>query len=294
MKLIIMLYLILCYFIYLDTFFLCNTLKSTWKSSLKSKKANKSSRSKVAEQLSFNNRQIRKIMIKQELIKDIESRKHNRKSDSKANQNSTIKSYLFAFINPNTAETVISNINFKNEFESSNPEYKNKNYQVIYNNFVLAAKAVYINDYDQTGWSKISIETFSIVDSTQQSYLAGYLEGKIAAETIDKFYNNIDYNHKNTKGKLIKKYYLQIKDFFNNLLNEFKKNLLSPEKFLLEVSDDPEVWNKILLGWYQFTGLYEGYTSEAKEKNLTLITESEMLLLQADGEMFELLRKKII
>lgn len=229
----------------------------------------------------------KKLKINDSITYDQLFREHNNKSSS--NFSISLKAYYCT-----EAKEILLEEASKNDIDitTSNNVKSNK---------LLSAKIKYINEYTKTGWSKLSIETFNSIQAEEQAYLAGYLEGKITSQTISDFYDNIDYNHLYTKGGDIKKYYKQIKVFFSNMFKQFNNNIDNPSKFLFQITEDTNVWDKMLLGWYQFLGLYEGYlnsfnSSQSNNQNkikLSKISIGEMLMLQADGEMFELIRKII-
>lgn len=135
----------------------------------------------------------------------------------------------------------------------------------------------------QKGWDKLSVETYKNVNPYLQSYFAGYLEGRLTANDIYHFYNNIRVNNKN-----------KIKDF--EAMRAFFKTVdINVGKKILEFNKmekkDKEYWSKLILGYSQIKGLKNGYNFQMlKEGQKQKVLEIEdLLILQSDGEIPELL-----
>lgn len=115
--------------------------------------------------------------------------------------------------------------------------------------------------------------------------MAGYLEGRATAIDIFHFYDNMRYNNP-------KKFqFQQMKNFFNDVVFNLQKKIKNIES----VKEDQNiVWTKLLLGYTQLEGLLHAYTYEMKRLGKynedSKLDLADLLILQADGEVPELLR----
>ncbi len=132
-------------------------------------------------------------------------------------------------------------------------------------------------------WDKLSVETYKYANPFLQTYFAGYLEGRMTANDIYNFYNNIRVNNKPNAIDFenMRKFFKSVNIYISKKLSEFpnmKKN-------------DKEFWSKLILGYSQLKGLKNGYNFEILRnggKNKTLEIE-DFLIIQSDGEIPELL-----
>lgn len=153
----------------------------------------------------------------------------------------------------------------------------------ITNNDSVVAYASIIRDFSEKGWDKLKVNSFNLngkVDAFVQSYLAGMAEGRITAEEINKFIIAKDMN--NPENKQIKK----IIEFFEQVHKNLTKKILE----LKNVTDKNEqiTWIRMLLGYSQLRGVYDGYQFEKNRKKLSELSIGRLLLIQADGELPEL------
>jgi hypothetical protein len=175
--------------------------------------------------------------------------------------------------------------------------YKNKkgkfllaNKKLDSNHLSLVAECHFHKTINQKGWDKISINTYKTAGPYQQAYFAGYLEGRMTSEDIYHFYNNL---RANNQGKH-KKSYAKMYDFFTKVAESFGKRVIKMKNQANSMSyEDRKFWSRIILAWTQLEGLIKGYTFETTRKGLLnqrKLTIADFLILQADGEVPELLR----
>lgn len=138
-------------------------------------------------------------------------------------------------------------------------------------------------------WDKLSISAYKIEGSNSyiQSYLAGYLEGRATAMDIFHFYNNL---RENTKKKE-RTYWERMKKFFSEVVSVMQNRV----KNIKYIQEDTLTWTRLFLGYSQLEGLINGYTYEMKRLNKYnedkyKLDLADFLILQADGEVPELLR----
>jgi hypothetical protein len=167
------------------------------------------------------------------------------------------------------------------KFLISNKELKGESME-------LAAECNFSKVINEKGWDKVSINTFKAVNPYQQAYLAGYLEGRMTAGDIFNFYNNLKLNnidkHKIGYSKM-ENFFEKVAISFTSRINKIKinENLSHEEK---------KYWSRIILGFTQLEGLFNGYNYEMNRLNKKdkLMTFADFLILQADGEVPELIR----
>ena len=136
----------------------------------------------------------------------------------------------------------------------------------------------------EKGWDKLSLvlnpHKSSDVSPFLLAYMGGYLEGRLTAEDIKNFLENMEFNLKkqDPQNRIIR----AIKTFFRNvdenLYNNISKKLISEE--------EKKFYYRIYLFYAQLRGLLEGINISLSRK----ITIGELLLIQADGEIPELMR----
>jgi hypothetical protein len=133
----------------------------------------------------------------------------------------------------------------------------------------------------------LSVHTYKAGKAYQQAYFAGYLEGRMMSNEIYDFYDNLRINN----GKKKSKSFELLKNFFNTVvvhLSNKVKNIANIEKL-----EDRKYWSQLALSYSQLEGLHKGYNYEVtkrgeyEKKNLTI---ADFLILQADGEIPELMR----
>jgi hypothetical protein len=175
--------------------------------------------------------------------------------------------------------------------------YKDKNGNFILsasklndNSQTLVAECYFNKVIDKKGWDKISINTFKSANSYQQAFLAGYLEGRMTADDIFNFYNNLRQNNMRKHKAPWDKMY----NFFNEVAVNFSKRIHDMRNNPKAKSyEDRKFWSRIILGYTQLEGLVKGYSFEINKKGNfeeMKMTMADFLILQADGEVPELLR----
>lgn len=115
--------------------------------------------------------------------------------------------------------------------------------------------------------------------------MAGYLEGRVSAIDTFNFYDNLRFNNPH------KAQFKQMKTFFKQVLYNLQKKI----KNIQSVKYDQTItWSKLLLGYAQLEGLLNAYTYEMKRlgkyNDSTKLDLVDLLILQADGEVPELIR----
>jgi hypothetical protein len=186
----------------------------------------------------------------------------------------------------------------------ANEQIEFKNYGTVYlmdgkfqlstekidsNGAELVAECYFNKVLNEKGWDKISISTYKVVNSYQQAFIAGYLEGRMTSEDIFNFYDNLRENTIKRKKKSFEKMYDFFKIVGESFSNKVEKYRADHHKF----NDvEKKFWSRIILGWTQLEGLIRGYNYEVDrqgtpEKKLSI---ADFLILQSDGEIPELLR----
>jgi hypothetical protein len=153
--------------------------------------------------------------------------------------------------------------------------------------YVLQAEAHFCKVIMTKGWDKLSISTYKGAGPYLQAYFAGYLEGRLTAGDIWDFYYNLKQNHEAANNANFQK----LINFFENV----SKHLDDRISRLNTLTDIKEMkyWSQIVLGYSQLEGLHRGYTYEITRLNRyeeMKMSLADFLILQADGEIPELLR----
>jgi hypothetical protein len=117
-----------------------------------------------------------------------------------------------------------------------------------------------------------------------QTYLAGYLEGRITHSDINNFISNVNTNYRKNPENAI--YLEKIKKFFNNVNKQMITNI---DKFSTMSESDKEYYYKIYIFYSQIFGLLRGVNYERKRNNQTLYSLEDLSFIQADGELQELI-----
>lgn len=149
------------------------------------------------------------------------------------------------------------------------------------------ARVVFTKELPNTGWDKLHISTSKPANSYEQSFLAGYLEGRVTAREIHLFHKNLISNNESKVETA--RIFEHIKQFFKELSNEFNHRV--ENSLLKELVDSEDYWSKLLLGWAQFKGLVAGYNKSSHQMGYSQLADSDFLMLQADGELIELMSK---
>lgn len=138
------------------------------------------------------------------------------------------------------------------------------------------------------GWDKLSVYSYKqFANAFLQSYFAGYLEGRITAADINSY---ISIKREGGNGVDERNYsWKPIFQFFERI----DANLIKKIKTLNNITDTnlQLKWMQILLGYAQIKGMLSGYNYEQqRDSKLDAIKITNLLLLQADGELPELKR----
>lgn len=115
--------------------------------------------------------------------------------------------------------------------------------------------------------------------------MAGYLEGRATAQDILNFYDNMRGNNPNIEQ------FKKMKQFFTEVVFNIQKKL----KNIDSIQENQKLkWSRMLLGYAQLEGLLHSYTYEMKRlgkyNDSTKLDLADLLILQADGEVPELIR----
>jgi hypothetical protein len=107
------------------------------------------------------------------------------------------------------------------------------------------------------------------------------------SEQIYNFYNNLRINNSNKKkrsfNKLVSYFHTVVQHLSNKIKNIDKMKELEVRKY----------WSQLALSYSQLEGIYKGYNYEMKRKGQfekKKLTLADFLILQADGEVSELMR----
>jgi hypothetical protein len=174
-------------------------------------------------------------------------------------------------------------MNAENKFILSHQKLDNKEMNLV-------AECSFSKVINQKGWDKISINTYKPAGPYQQAYFAGYLEGRMTSNDIFNFYNNLRVNnvkkHKHSYAKMIN-FFSKVAESFGQKVNNMKNGANNMSE------DDKRFWSRIILAWTQLEGMIKGYTYEITRKgqfDQMKLTIADFLIIQADGEVPELLR----
>ncbi len=146
------------------------------------------------------------------------------------------------------------------------------------------AEIYYYNTLKQKGWNKLSIKGFNNDNPFLQTYIAGYLEGRITDADINNFISNVNTNYRKNPANAI--HLDKIKRFFNNV-NKYMTNNI--DKFSTMTESDKEYYYKIYIFYSQIHGLLRGVNYERRRNNQTLYSLEDLSFIQADGELQELI-----
>ena len=142
------------------------------------------------------------------------------------------------------------------------------------------------------GWDKLSIKSYNNSNSIYefnpfiQSYFSGYAEGKMTYEAIGIFYHNLQGNLEKSKMNSMK----QLKEFFDDIIENLNKKILDFSQ-LYKTKQEKEYYTKVYLFYFQIYGMYEGFNHQNEiEKKYPSLSMVDFLIMQADGEIPELLR----
>ena len=170
-------------------------------------------------------------------------------------------------------------LNSEGQYEIiENPNSQNKVAEVFYNRVI-----------DQKGWNKLSVKTHGLANAYEQAFFAGYLEGRVSSEDIFNFFNNLTINNENQKRKR----FAHLLKFFDEVAKNLNIRIInSINGFDSFTPEGKKYWSRIILGFAQLEGLMKGYEFDIErrgEKKKKEISLSDFLLIQADGEIHELM-----
>jgi hypothetical protein len=182
---------------------------------------------------------------------------------------------------------------FDVEFEKDNLSFLGVNYSDSEDKYFIVTDktedTLVIANFHKTllkkGWDKLSI----ILNSNKNqkvspftlAYLGGYLEGRLTAEDVKNFLENMEFNLKkqDPNSRILR----AIKTFFKNV----DENLYSKLSTNLKSEEERKFYYRIFIFYAQLRGLLAGINKTLKERKLSI---GELLLIQADGEIPELMR----
>lgn len=144
----------------------------------------------------------------------------------------------------------------------------------------VVAEGFYLQEFGSKGWNKLTLKTYNKAKTGAyiQSYLAGYLEGRLTSNDIKNYY--LVKNEKNkfqTEMATIVKFFTEVAESLDNKLN----NKPPEEK-------DEVHFQRMMLGYCQLLGMFQAYNLGKSKDALDYISIALFLILQADGELPEL------
>jgi hypothetical protein len=148
------------------------------------------------------------------------------------------------------------------------------------------AEIYYYDTLMTKGWNKLSINTFRNDNDSNflQTYLAGYLEGRITVQDISNFLKNIEEN--NTKDEKDKITYESVVAFLKKVNENLYKRL---NDFYKLSKQDKEYYYEIYTFYTQLHGLHRGFNDQRRVKGEEPVSIERLLMIQADGEIPELM-----
>jgi hypothetical protein len=141
------------------------------------------------------------------------------------------------------------------------------------------------------GWNKLSINTSRNNNSSNflQTYMAGYLEGRITAHDISNCLKNIEEN--NMKDEKEKATYESVIAFFKKVNDNLYKRLSDFNKLNKQ---DKEYYYGIYTFYTQLHGLHRGFNDQRRVKGKQPVSIERLMMIQADGEIPELMSIYVI
>lgn len=148
-------------------------------------------------------------------------------------------------------------------------------------------------ELNDKGWNRLTVdipqssnnsgESFKITNNPYfKMYLAGYLEGRITCNDINLFFGNMKSNYKTSNS------WNDLETFFKKVSDNLIDNIKNKKTVVSSIDENYSA--HITLSIMQLIGLTHGYNFEAKQSNAKEITVEQFLIIQADGELSELLR----
>lgn len=173
----------------------------------------------------------------------------------------------------------------KNRFKLINSEPNDKHH--------LVAEVFFYKSLNEKGWDKLSLNTYKSGDKFSpflQSYLGGYLEGRLTYRDTHNFLSNMEYNTKKSDPNL--RIFKSIKGFFSQVEAAMYNNVSNFNEVYLSEADR-DYYYKIFIFYTQLKGLLQGHNKSVEyssNKTRRLLTIEDLLIIQADGEIPELMR----
>jgi hypothetical protein len=182
---------------------------------------------------------------------------------------------------------------FQTDFGTANLTFLGINYSDTEDEYSLVTKksentiamAYFHKTLKSKGWDKLSL----ILNPKKNpklspfilAYLGGYLEGRVTAKDVKNFLENMEYNLKkqDPNSRILR----AIKTFFKNV----DENLYSRLKTKIKSEEERKFYYRIYIFYAQLKGLLTGINKTLKDRKLSI---GELLLIQADGEIPELMR----
>lgn len=135
-----------------------------------------------------------------------------------------------------------------------------------------------------TGWSELYLETTEsgAASNDVKMYAAGFVEGLLTCVRLSEFYAN-SYELLMTKEKHAHAL-VAIKDLFKKQISYLKKKTNLVPHLLSEEPEDP-YWKHVRYLLFQVWGVCDGYNYAAKQFGVSTLGLADMLLLNAGGEL---------
>ena len=236
-----------------------------------------------------------------QLVFNLNNTKNLKVLTNNSNNNKNVNDYNSYYINENyfnreksKADVYYGSITYNTK--SNELIYYNKyilNNDITNTNEIIVSRGVYTKSLKQIGWSRLHIESIIneenlknnlyIVPYEIVSYSLGYIEGKLTANSIYEFYQNLIGLHSDEGKELneVFNYYSEVEESIRKKTSKDYLNTLSNEA-------DLEYWISVAMVQAQTDGLYNGYNSVMKSLGYELSFD-KFYFINADGEVPELL-----
>jgi hypothetical protein len=142
------------------------------------------------------------------------------------------------------------------------------------------ASAIMKYGLKSTGWDELNLKTFGAFTDQEQAYAAGFLEGALSADHIDKFAEAwVRHKYKPEQRKNFMKFIQSNEDFMNKNIKLYGQ--------VDGTDENSKYWFQMNLVMQQMKGVLDGYnqhTTGAKMTNL------DMWLINDDGDILDIER----
>jgi hypothetical protein len=173
----------------------------------------------------------------------------------------------------------------KNRFKLINSEPNDKHH--------LVAEVFFYKSLNEKGWDKLSLNTYKSGDKFSpflQTFFGGYLEGRLTFKDTDNFLSNMENNTKKSDPNL--RIFNSIKGFFSQVDAAMYNNVSNFNQVYISEADR-DYYYKIFIFYTQLRGLLQGHNKAVElssNKTRRKLTIEDLLIIQADGEIPELMR----